>query len=159
LSDFRSLLEHVLARALGNVCSSSNVSMDTLDYTSGKINEGSKAILMGLGEAVRELPREFRGTLPRGIKHAEVFCAGCLVLEGSVYTDDAEQAARLAQDEAFKDWQLIVLHDDASVALNAADFCGRRGRASSLHRIFTRQTSPCIAIISLTNRPSSSTRV
>jgi UbiD family decarboxylase len=124
LSDFRALLEHVLARVRWetDLFILSNVSMDTLDYTSGKINEGSKAILMGLGEAVRELPREFRGTLPRNIKQAEVFCAGCLVLEGSAYTDDAEQAARLAQDEAFKDWQLIVLHDDASVARNAADF-------------------------------------
>jgi len=40
----------------------SNVSMDTLDYTSGKVNEGSKAIMLGVGEAKRELPREFRGS-------------------------------------------------------------------------------------------------
>src|ERR1043166_4545547 len=49
-----------------------NTSMDTLDYTSGKVNEGSKAILMGLGEAVRDLPRDFRGELPQGVGAGEL---------------------------------------------------------------------------------------
>jgi len=124
LRDFRSLFEHILARARweSDLFIFSNVSMDTLDYTSGKVNEGSKAILLGLGEPVRELAREFRGLLPRGIKRAEVFCGGCLVVEGSPYAEDEEQAARLARDAVFADWQLIILHDDASVALNTADF-------------------------------------
>ena len=96
--------------------------MDTLDYTSGKVNEGSKAILMGLGDAVRELSREFRGELPRGISRAEPVCAGCLVVEGSSFSDEPQQAARIASDPAFTDWQLIVLHDDARVARSATDF-------------------------------------
>ncbi|MEJ7618638.1 MAG: UbiD family decarboxylase [Pyrinomonadaceae bacterium] len=69
LSDFRGLLEHVLARVRweSDFFVLSNVAMDTLDYSSGTINKGSKAILLGLGDAVRDLPREFRGvTLPRG---------------------------------------------------------------------------------------------
>ncbi|HEY0350262.1 MAG TPA: hypothetical protein VGC60_19155, partial [Pyrinomonadaceae bacterium] len=99
-----------------------NTSMDTLDYTSGKVNEGSKAILMGLGEAVRELPREFRGELPRGISKAEVFCAGCLVVEGSKYTDDPAEAARLAKEPAFAQWPLVILHDDTQVARSTSDF-------------------------------------
>src|SRR5829696_4660874 len=51
LSDFKSLFEHVLARARfeSDLFIFSNISMDTLDYTSGKVNEGSKAILLGLG--------------------------------------------------------------------------------------------------------------
>ncbi|MBD0373937.1 MAG: UbiD family decarboxylase, partial [Pyrinomonadaceae bacterium] len=69
LRDFRTLLEHVLARVRweSDLFIFSNVSMDTLDYTSGKVNEGSKAILLGLGAPVRELPREFHGSLPHGI--------------------------------------------------------------------------------------------
>ncbi|HKQ99100.1 MAG TPA: UbiD family decarboxylase domain-containing protein, partial [Pyrinomonadaceae bacterium] len=124
LKDFRKLLEHVLARVRweSDLFIFSNISMDTLDYTSGKVNEGSKAILLGLGEAVRELPREFRGALPRGVKRAEVFCAGCLVVEGAPFAEDETEAARLAQEEAFAEWPLIVLHDDASVALKASDF-------------------------------------
>jgi len=100
----------------------SNISMDTLDYTSGKVNEGSKAIMLGLGAAVRELPREFMGRLPGDVARAEVFCGGCLVVEGAPYEQDPEQAARLARDDAFKEWPLVVLHDDARVARSASDF-------------------------------------
>jgi 3-polyprenyl-4-hydroxybenzoate decarboxylase len=124
LHDFPRVLEHVLARVnwQTDFFIFSNTSMDTLDYTSGKVNEGSKAILMGLGEAVRDLPREFSGELPRGIKRAEVFCGGCLVLEGSPYLDESEQATRLASAGAFADWPLVILHDDASVARSQTDF-------------------------------------
>jgi UbiD family decarboxylase len=124
LRDFPRVLEHVLARARWETdfFIFSNTSMDTLDYTSGKVNEGSKAILMGLGEAVRDLPREFQGELPRGIKRAEVFCGGCLVVEGDGYSDDVDQAERIASDAAFSGWPLIVLHDDASVARSSPDF-------------------------------------
>ena len=124
LRDFPRLLEHVLARFVpeSDLFIFSNVSMDTLDYTSGKVNEGSKAILLGLGDAVRELPREFKGQLPRDVKRAEVFCAGCLVVEGLPYAEDTEQAARLAREEVFAGWPLVVLHDDASVARKSADF-------------------------------------
>ncbi len=124
LHNFPRLLEHVLARFAPetDLFIFSNVSMDTLDYTSGKVNEGSKAIMLGLGEAVRALPREFSGELPRGVSAAEVFCSGCLVVQGKRYSEDAEQAARLAKDPAFAHWPLIVLHDDASVARSTKDF-------------------------------------
>ena len=124
LRDFPRLFEHILARARfeRDLFIFSQVSMDTLDYTSGKVNEGSKAILLGLGAAVRELPREFRGPLPAGVTRAEVFCGGCLVVEGRPYAEDEQQAARLAQEPAFADWPLVVLHDDAAVARSAADF-------------------------------------
>ncbi|MDQ1522269.1 MAG: 4-hydroxybenzoate decarboxylase subunit [Pyrinomonadaceae bacterium] len=124
LRDFPRLFEHILARARfeSDLFIFSNVSMDTLDYTSGKINQGSKAILLGLGDAVRELPRAFTGQLPAGVKRAELVCGGCLVVEGAPYAEDPQQAARLATDEAFADWPLAVLHDDASVARSSADF-------------------------------------
>src|SRR5205085_10267095 len=76
LHDFRGVLEHVLARVNWETdfFIFANTSMDTLDYTSGKINEGSKTILMGLGDSIRELPREFRGELPREVSRVEVLC-------------------------------------------------------------------------------------
>ena len=124
LRDFRSLFEHVLARFRPetDLFVFSNVSFDTLDYTSGTINKGSKAVMLGLGDAVRELPREFRGRLPAGVTRAELFCAGCLVVEGSAYREEPELAARLAREDAFKDWPLVVIHDDARVARSAPDF-------------------------------------
>jgi UbiD family decarboxylase len=124
LKDFPKLLEHVLARfnPETDLFIFSNVSMDTLDYTSGQVNEGSKAIMLGLGEAKRELPSEFRGELPHGLAAAEVFCGGCLVVQGTSYADDPEQAARLAKDPAVAGWPLVVLHDDANVARSTKDF-------------------------------------
>jgi len=124
LHDFRLVLEHVLARFAPerDFFIFSNTSMDTLDYTSGKVNEGSKAILMGLGEAIRDLPKEFRGELPGGVTRAEVFCAGCLVVEGAPYSDDPEQAERMSREAVFADWPLVILHDDAGVARSATDF-------------------------------------
>src|SRR5205085_9660054 len=80
------------------------------------------AVMLGLGDAVRELPREFRGDLPTGVARAELFCAGCLVVEGPAYLEEPELAARLAREEVFKDWPLVVIHDDASVARSAPDF-------------------------------------
>jgi UbiD family decarboxylase len=124
LRKFSALLEHVLARFVPekDLFVISNVSMDTLDYTSGKVNEGSKAIMLGLGPAIRELPREFLGELPPGVTKAEVFCAGCLVLQGVPYVQDPAQAGRLAQEPAFADWPLLALHDDATVARSTIDF-------------------------------------
>jgi 4-hydroxybenzoate decarboxylase subunit C len=124
LRDFHALFEHVLARLRpeSDLFIFSELSMDTLDYTSGTVNRGSKAVMLGLGQPVRELPREFRARLPAGLKRAEVFCAGCLVVEGASFDEDREQAARLAREPAFADWPLVVLHDDARVAHSAPDF-------------------------------------
>jgi len=124
LHDFPRVLEHVLGRVnwQTDFFIFSNTSMDTLDYTSGKVNEGSKAILMGLGEPVRDLPRQFHGELPRGVTRAEVFCGGCLVVEGTEYLHEPEQAERLASEAAFSNWPQKTSDDDASVAASATKF-------------------------------------
>lgn len=124
LSNFPKLLEHILARFRPetDLFVFSNVSMDTLDYTSGKVNEGSKAIMLGLGEPVRNLPREFSGQLPSGVTRAEVFCGGCLVLQGPPYEEDQALAARVARHPGFAQWPLIVLHDNAAVANSVTEF-------------------------------------
>src|SRR5947207_16262 len=124
LHDFPRVLEHVLARVNWETdfFIFSNTSMDTLDYTSNKVNQGSKAIMMGLGGAVRDLPREFRFELPAGVSQAEVFCGGCLVIAGVAYEKDPKQAERLAREDAFANWPLVVLHDDAEVAKSTTDF-------------------------------------
>src|SRR5215210_6175116 len=124
LRDFPKLFEHVLARTRfeRDLFIFSNVSMDTLDYTSGRVNEGSKAIMLGLGDPVRKLPREFKAQLSGSISRAELFCAGCLVLQGGSFAGDELLAARVAHDPVFENWPVIVLHDDASVARSASDF-------------------------------------
>ncbi len=116
LRDFRKTLEHVLARTNPetDLYVFSNLSMDTLDYSGPAVNEGSKGVWLGLGDPVRELPREFKPhvPLPRAVTDVQVFCGGCLVVGGPSYADDREAAARLAAHPAFAGWPLLVLTDE-----------------------------------------------
>jgi len=119
LKNFTATLEHVLARthAETDLYVFSNLSMDTLDYTGPTVNEGSKGVWLGLGDPVRDLPREFSGTtLPSGISDVRVFCRGCLVVGGAPYAAEPGAAAHLAGLPAFAGWPLMVLTDDASRA-------------------------------------------
>ncbi len=113
LTDFPAVLEHILARCdwETDLYVFSNLSMDTLDYTGPRLNEGSKGVLMGLGEARRDLPSEWNGEPPPGTHNPAVFCPGCLVLGGPGYQEDPSFAARLAQDRSLAGWQLVVLCD------------------------------------------------
>jgi UbiD family decarboxylase len=115
LRDFRRTLEHVLARTRPetDLFIFANVAMDTLDYNGPRINEGSKGVWLGVGDPVRDLPREFScAELPEGIDSAEVFCAGCLVLGGKSVAAHADLARRLVEDERFGRWPLLVLTDE-----------------------------------------------
>lgn len=124
IRDFRSLFEHILARVEWHrdLFIFSQTAFDTLDYASGKINHGSKAILMGLGDAKRDLKREFTGDLPNGIRRPEPFCGGCLVVEGETYEQDNNLADRIAKSGKFDDWQIVVIHDNADVAQSTEKF-------------------------------------
>jgi UbiD family decarboxylase len=124
LRDFKSLFEHILARAdwHRDLFIFSQTAFDTLDYASGKINRGSKAIMMGVGEARRELAREFRGSLPAGVTNAEPYCGGCLVLEAAAYDSDQELAARASRSGVFDDWEVVVLHDKIEYARSTEKF-------------------------------------
>lgn len=124
LRDFKSLFEHILARVEWNrdLFIFSQTAFDTLDYASGKINHGSKAILMGTGDAKRELVHEFDGELPIGVNAAKPFCGGCLVVKGTAYDNDKDLAQRIAQSKAFDDWQVVVIHDDIAYADSVEKF-------------------------------------
>ena len=124
LKDFKTLFEHILARVdwRRDLFIFSQTAFDTLDYASGKINHGSKAILMGLGDAKRELTREFQGEIPAGIARAVPFCGGCIVVEGETYEKDNELAVRIAHAGKFDDWQIVVIHDSADMALSTEKF-------------------------------------
>ncbi|WP_274652474.1 UbiD family decarboxylase [Paenibacillus humicola] len=133
LADFGGLLETVLARFKPetDLLVIDKTSHDTLDYTGGRLNHGSKAVMLGVGEPVRELPAVYdEGPIPE-ITAAEVYCRGCLVVSGASYAEEPELAerllARLRQRETH--WPLVVLADDAAVA---------RGQTSFLWTVFTR---------------------
>jgi 3-polyprenyl-4-hydroxybenzoate decarboxylase len=124
LRDFPRTLEHVLARTRTetDLYVLPNTAMDTLDYTGPRVNEGSKGIWLGLGDPVRELPREFRPRTPppRDVRDARVFCGGCLVIGGPPRDADPDAGARLVRDPAFEGWPLLVLTDEPRRAARSA---------------------------------------
>jgi UbiD family decarboxylase len=130
LLDIKATLEHVLERTHPetDLYVFSNLSMDTLDYTGPKVNEGSKGVWLGLGDPVRNLPREFTGgaSLPPDIFRPTVFCGGCLVVGGPPFAVDPKAAQRIAAHPAFAGWPLVVLSDEP-----------RRATASAVNFLWT----------------------
>ena len=156
LRDFRKTLEHVLARTNPetDLYVFSNLSMDTLDYTGPRVNEGSKGVWLGLGDPVRELPRAFRPKVPppAGVTEVIVFCGGGLVVGGPSYESEPQAPARLAAHPAFDGWPLVVLTDEPKRAARstmnflwttftrfepARDVHAREIRLTRLHPSFT----------------------
>ena len=118
LRDFKETLVHVLERAnfATDLFVLSNLSMDSLDYAGPKINEGSKGVLLGLGDPIRKLPTEFSGTPAKPAGKVRVFAPGALCVEGPSYASDPEAAQLIAKDPAFEHWPLVVLVDNADQA-------------------------------------------
>jgi len=119
LKNFRATLEHILARTHPetDLYVFSNLSMDTLDYTGPTVNEGSKGVWLGLGDPVRELPRQFSAPeLPADFTDIRVFCGGCLLVGGPPFEAERDAASRLAKHPAFRDWPLVVLTDEPARA-------------------------------------------
>jgi len=121
LRDFKATLAHVLARTEPerDLYVFPNLSMDTLDYTGPEVNRGSKGVWLGLGDPVRELPREFRPAEepPADLGRVFVFCPGCLVVGGPAAAADPDAASRVARHPAFADWPLVVLTDEPERAV------------------------------------------
>lgn len=124
LRDFKEVLEHVLSRTNPetDLYIFSNLSMDTLDYTGPAVNQGSKGVWLGLGDAVRRLPAEF-GTgapLPSGVSEVRVFCPGCLVIGGASRDEDPSLPEKVLAHAAFMPWPLLVLTDEPERAASSA---------------------------------------
>ncbi len=124
LSNFKQVLEHILERTRfeTDLFVISNLAMDTLDYTGPAVNQGSKGILLGIGDPIRELPREFRGEPPAQAREVSVYCGGCLAVSGPSYQEEPEYGQRLAKSPAIRDWPLVFLVDDTKVTQRTISF-------------------------------------
>ncbi len=133
LQDFRPLLRHVLERADFNtdLFVFAPVSQDTLDYTSGTLNEGSKAILMGLGHSRFKLQEKPVADLKNDAFRAQkVFVPGLLVVEGPEWRENNTAVAQLLEEEAVQPFRMVILVDDINDCT--------RDEASFLWTVFTR---------------------
>jgi len=133
LRQFRPFLTHVLERAdfASDLFVFSPVAQDTLDYTSGRVNEGSKAILMGLGErrfALQTAP-QCDLTNPR-LRNQKVFAPGVLVVEGPGWQEQDSVVQQLLDEQAVQPFRIVCLVDDTNECV--------RNDESFLWTVFTR---------------------
>lgn len=120
LKNFKSVLQYLLERIdwSTDLFIFSNLSMDSLDYAGKEINKGSKAVFLGVGPARRQLPKEWRGSLPTGmVRAARAFCPGCLVLEVPSFAENADVVAQIAQLQELAQWPLLIAVDSLPKAL------------------------------------------
>jgi 4-hydroxybenzoate decarboxylase subunit C len=146
LKQFRPLLVHILERADfgSDLFVFSNVSQDTLDYTSGRLNQGSKAILMGLGDrrfVLRDTPiAELKNP---AFPKQKVFAPGVLVVQGPRWQAGDATVMQLLNEEAVQPFRVVCLVDNAEECAKSDE--------SFLWTIFTR-FEPAADIYSKQNR-------
>jgi 4-hydroxy-3-polyprenylbenzoate decarboxylase len=98
LRDVAAFLRHVLLRVdwrrdlLFQTCTT----IDTLDYTGGRLNEGSKLVIAAAGPPRRVLPGELDGrfTLPDGFRRPRIVLPGILAVECEAAAGRHRDAAR-----------------------------------------------------------------
>jgi 4-hydroxybenzoate decarboxylase subunit C len=133
LQQFRPLLAHILERAdfSSDLFIFSPVSQDTLDYTSGKMNEGSKAMMLGLGLKRFSLQSTPTAELRNPIfRKQKVYCPGVLVIEGPNWREHDSAVSQLLDEECVQSFRMVILVDDAEECI--------RDDASFLWTVFTR---------------------
>ncbi len=121
VADFPKLWQHILERIQWDrdLFVFANVSQDTLDYTGPSVNKGSKAMMLGLGEKIRELPHAFTGSLPEGCSHPNAYLPGTLVVQGDSYNTIPTLAEDLARYPGVQEWPVILLVDATSEATSS----------------------------------------
>ncbi|GCL70721.1 menaquinone biosynthesis decarboxylase [Paenibacillus naphthalenovorans] len=126
LERFPKLLETVLERfdPLRDLFIFDHTSHDTLDYTGDRLNHGSKAVLLGVGEPQRQLPAVYDGGELPGIRSLAVYCRGCLVVSGAAYEEDPLLPQHLVEQagDRLGDWPLVILADDTSFVKDQTAF-------------------------------------
>ncbi|WP_348664001.1 menaquinone biosynthesis decarboxylase [Chlamydia vaughanii] len=117
LDNFPLLLESLLSRMVPSrdLIVFSETSNDTLDYTGPSLNKGSKAIFMGVGPEIRDLPQNYRGKSIPSVTDLGIFCPGCLVLETSLKTS----IDVLLNNPSLQPWPFIILTDDLTTTLSS----------------------------------------
>jgi len=107
--------------------------IDTLDYSGGRLHEGSKLVIAAVGPPVRTLPVgiDTRIRLPEesGFRDPRVLLPGILVVQGPAYSADeqggdkavARFCEHYARGNAINGFPLIVVVDDAEFAAGTLD--------------------------------------
>lgn len=123
LHDIAAFLRHWLERVdwTRDLHFQTCTTIDTLDYSGGKLNEGSKVVIAAAGPARRELPKELPSglSLPDGFSAPRVVLPGTLAITAPGYDVSGKDIALDRFVKSFDEWQpvnqfpLLVLVDDS----------------------------------------------
>jgi len=125
--DIAAMFQYVLARIdwTRDCHFQTCTTIDTLDYSGGKLNEGSKVVWAAVGPKRRELPTAIEAPLrlPDGFTEPRIALPGVLVVQGPKY-GDYDHGTRhmdqltgdLTERDAINAWPLIVVVDDSDFA-------------------------------------------
>jgi 4-hydroxy-3-polyprenylbenzoate decarboxylase len=119
ISNIEAFLAHLLRRVdwRRDLHFQTCTTMDTLDYSSGKLNEGSKVVIAAAGPVRRELattlPNEWQ--IPEGFHNPRVCLPGVLAINGPRFIDSKPSSlcSALAINDAMTKFPLVVLVDDS----------------------------------------------
>ncbi len=114
LRDFKQVLRTILERFQPekDLFIFSPLSMDTLDYTGPSLNKGSRGVMLGIGEKIRDLPCAFQGAPPPSIETIGIYCPGCLLMQGKNV-----DLTSLLSHQNLSSWPLVILVDDIQETL------------------------------------------
>lgn len=133
IHDIGAFFGHVLRRAdwTRDLHFQTSTTIDTLDYSGGILNEGSKLVVAVAGPVKRELPTSIPSdlVLPEGFSNPRVVRPGILAIAGPPFSpsvDEIEPALRRLGDfypanHPINSFPLIVLVDDSDFASRSLD--------------------------------------
>lgn len=119
IKNFKSLFVTILERTdfKTDLFVLSNTSQDTLDYTGPKVNEGSKTILLGIGEKKNQLKEDWQGSFRHsGIGVSRLYCPGVLCVKGVPYVQKKELAEEIIDEPEIQDFSMVFILDDPDEA-------------------------------------------
>ncbi len=130
IHDVAAVLRHALERVdwRRDLHFQTCTTIDTLDYSGGALNEGSKVVIAAAGPAIRSLPTSLprdlklplRGLAAGEFREPRLALSGVLVLQGPPYSDsgaDVERfCAAIDPSDPLNQFPLCVIVDDSEFA-------------------------------------------
>lgn len=122
--DVRGMLRHLLERVdwTRDLHFQTCTTIDTLDYSGGAVNEGSKLVIAAVGGPIRQLPGELGSLrLPDGFGPARLCLPGVLAVQGPSYRPGAASVetaieafcGAIGSADPINRFPLVVVVDDA----------------------------------------------
>ena len=127
IHDIDQFLGFVLARAdwRRDLHFQTRTTIDTLDYSGGGFNQGSKLVIAATGPARRELPTELPAelSLPEGFAEAKVVMPGVMAVKAPAHHQGGKNLARFTgsfdRHSPINQFPLVTLVDDSEFAAAA----------------------------------------